>query len=71
MPEVEELDPVGARVEPLGDVPAPIVLPDGFIALLAPLLTAPEVPAEDVPDPVEPALVEPAAPAEPPALPPV
>jgi hypothetical protein len=72
---VVELDPVGLTVEPLGDVLGPTVLPDGFIAPLAPLFTAPEVPPADAPDPVVP--VEPAPvlapalpPADPPALPP-
>jgi hypothetical protein len=53
-----EPEPVGATVDPLGDVPGPTVLPDGFIELLAPLFTAPEVPAPVVPDPLVPVLPE-------------
>jgi hypothetical protein len=32
-----EPGPVGVNVEPLGEVPGPIVLPEGFILLLGPL----------------------------------
>jgi hypothetical protein len=66
VPGVVGLEPDGGKVEPLGEVLAPIVLPDGFMPLLAPLFTAPDVPADVVPEPAVPAL----APAEPPALPP-
>ncbi|MDB5501944.1 MAG: hypothetical protein JWR89_1846 [Tardiphaga sp.] len=72
MPEVVEPEPVGAIVEPLGEVPAPMVLPEGFIELLAPLFTAPDVPAPEVPEPVVPAVapeLDPAVPPEAPALP--
>lgn len=53
-----EPEPVGPTVAPEGDVLGPMVLPDGFIALLLPLFTAPDVPAEDEPEPaVEPLVV--------------
>jgi hypothetical protein len=73
---VVEPEPVGLMVDPLGDVLGPTVLPDGFMALLLPLLTEEPV----VPDAegalVAPVLAVPAAeelPAEapPPAPPPV
>jgi hypothetical protein len=49
-----EPEPDGPTVAPLGDEPAPTVEPDGFIAPLALLLTAPDVPADDVPEPLMP-----------------
>lgn len=50
-----EPEPVAPTDAPLGEVPAPTVEPDGFIAPLALLFTAPEVPAALVPEPVMPA----------------
>jgi hypothetical protein len=50
-----EPEPLAPTDAPLGEVPAPTVEPDGFIAPLALLFTAPEVPAALVPEPVMPA----------------
>ena len=79
-----EPGPVGVSVDPLGEEPAPMVLPDGFVVVVEPGAVerdAPEpvvVPAAPIPVPVpltdEPAPAPPAAPPEaepaPPAPPP-
>lgn len=41
--ERPEPAPVGVNVDPLGEAPAPIVLPDGFLTLLGPVLVEPAV----------------------------
>jgi hypothetical protein len=78
-----EPGPVGVSVEPLGEEPAPMVLPDGFVVVvepgaverdtLEPVVVLPEVPMP-VPLTDEPVLAPPAAPPEaepaPPAEPP-
>jgi hypothetical protein len=77
---IPEPGPVGVSVDPLGDEPAPMVLPDGFVVVVEPGAVerdAPEpVVLPEVPMPVpltdEPVLAppeaEPAPPAEPPPL---
>ena len=79
---IPEPGPVGVSVDPLGEEPAPMVLPDGFVVVvepgaverdaLEPVVVLPEVPMP-VPLTDEPALAPPAAPppAEPPAEPPL
>jgi len=77
---IPEPGPVGVSVDPLGEEPAPMVLPDGFVVVVEPGAVerdAPEpvvVPAVPMPVPLtdEPVLAPPAAPpeAEPPAEPP-
>jgi hypothetical protein len=77
---IPEPGPVGVSVDPLGEEPAPMVLPDGFVVVepvaverdaFEPVVVLPEVPMP-VPLTDEPALAPPAAPpeAEPPAEPP-
>jgi hypothetical protein len=78
---IPEPGPVGVSVDPLGDEPAPMVLPDGFVVVVEPgaverdapepVVVLPEVPMP-VPLTEEPVLAPPAAPpeAEPPAEPP-
>jgi hypothetical protein len=57
-------------VDPLGDVLGPIVLPDGFMALLAPLLTdEPVVPVADGAAPVVLGLLLPGVAADAPVVP--
>jgi hypothetical protein len=78
---IPEPGPVGVSVDPLGEEPAPMVLPDGFVVVVEPgaaerdapepVVVLPEVPMP-VPLTDEPVLAPPAAPpeAEPPAEPP-
>jgi hypothetical protein len=73
-----EPGPVGVSVDPLGEEPAPMVLPDGFVVVvepgaverdaLEPVVVLPEVPMP-VPLTDEPVLAPPEA--EPPAEPPL
>jgi hypothetical protein len=76
---VPEPGPVGVTVEPLGEEPAPIVLPDGFVVDPAPLaepaVLPVELPAPLIVVPLEPPVPAPALlpldpAAEPPAAPP-
>jgi hypothetical protein len=68
---VVEPEPVGLMVDPLGEVLGPTVLPDGFMALLAPLLAdEPVVPVADGAAPVVLALVLLGLAAEAPPVPP-
>jgi hypothetical protein len=76
---VPEPGPVGVTVEPLGEEPAPIVLPDGFVVdpgpLAEPAVLPVELPAPLIVVPLEPPVPAPALlpldpAAEPPAAPP-
>jgi hypothetical protein len=76
---VPEPGPEGVKVDPLGDEPAPIVLPDGFVVepgpLAEPAVLPVELPAPLIVVPLEPPVPAPALPpldpaAEPPAAPP-
>lgn len=73
---VPEPGPVGVRVDPLGEEPAPSVLPDGFVLVEGPFAD-PGVLPEELPTPLmvlplEPVVppAPPLAPAAPPAAPP-